>query len=160
VDILYTMATPEVEYTNIFQIVKEVPERFGIRRICLYGCKDPSIHTPETHTATDHVTELSVCRSCGNRFKRHRRLANIWYTDFEGIVLAGMPSCFENFIYHCLKCDGPVHRVYREMDGKTPVDSLSFSIRGVTDIKRYQRTFYECQSCGHGGETEKDHWMG
>jgi DNA-directed RNA polymerase subunit RPC12/RpoP len=91
------------------------------------------------------------CSDCGQSFVREYKSGNVWYTDSRqsGKVLRGLPNCFERYVYTCAACDGEVTRRYADMDGTTPVTSLSSSWE--EEPKRYvrhYRTFFGCASCG------------
>lgn len=101
------------------------------------------------------------CTQCKKVFTLERKDRNVWYTEKIGEqehrVLAGIPSCFESYVYHCAHCvHGYVRRQHTEKDGVTPARSLGWSAK---DGKNY-RTFYTCGSCGDRIELEHyDNWF-
>lgn len=104
----------------------------------------------------NHVTTDYECRGCRRKFFVHAKSGNIWVTDEASKVLKGIPTCFETFIYTCVKCGGNVERKYTAKDGVSDVKGLcSRNING-TWVKEYC-TFYRCVTCGHGGEVDSDY---
>ena len=146
----------------------------------------------ETSHQGHHKTQLCLCGCCGRRFSRHsvtiHGISNVWYTAsrydvwiFGGkhnakpeshvAVMYGMPSCYESYVYHCAKCDGPVSRQYHQLDKDEPFPEpkpdengivigviISTIARDGTVTRRY-RTKYACEECGHGGYTDRDYWF-
>ena len=90
----------------------------------------------------NHVSKLCICVSCGFTFTVEEKSGNVWITK-DGRVLAGMPNCFESYIYTCAFCGGSVARKHTKLDGITDVQSLLTT----KDGPQY-RTFYRCQACG------------
>lgn len=92
----------------------------------------------------NHVTSLYTC-SCGLKFERHHRYYNFWYARHDtGELLRGVPSCFEDFIYHCIVCGGLVKREHLKSR--------------VVDNKVFPRVEFRCEACGHGGEVESQYY--
>ena len=89
----------------------------------------------------NHKWESSVCSSCQFAFIVESKRGNTWITK-DSKVLAGLPNCFEDYIYTCAHCNGNVVRKYTVEDGCTVATSLLID----KDGPKY-RTFYLCQSC-------------
>ncbi len=107
----------------------------------------------------NHVWERLVCRSCSATTCRETKGGNVWYTETNpetkrNVVLAGVPSCFEDYELTCARCEGSVLRKYLDRDGS---EAQCLSTNMLTGEKSYT-THYECQSCGHGGQTPTDYW--
>ena len=103
----------------------------------------------------NHYWTFCSCNQCHQTFIREIKANNMWYTQ-NSRVLAGIPNCFEDYTYTCAKCSGPVNRHYTKLNGEK-TDTLCEEIVNGKTIKKY-KTFYYCQSCGYGGETEKDYY--
>ena len=155
---------------NLFNIVSDVPldEKPEDTPKCPYCDSEHLTKEDEITTLLgwlgkvnpNHIWNYYFCIECKQRFIREIKESNVWYTDKRGPghVLKGMPSCFENYIYHCAKCGEEVHRYTTKLDGVTP--STGFGVATNSDgimVKQY-RVFYKCASCGHGGEVATDHW--
>ncbi len=110
-------------------------------------------------------TEMK-CKGCKVGFTREEKSGNVWYTDAENVVLMGIPTCFESYIYHCVVCGGPVKRKYKALDGGDlptfdvtggrKAQILSTKIEAGKSVNQY-RVFYICDDCGHGGEVDNDY---
>jgi DNA-directed RNA polymerase subunit RPC12/RpoP len=95
------------------------------------------------------------CRACKLSFTREVKGNNVWYTKQIGegghhgiaLVIKGMPSCFELYIYTCTKCGSRVQRTRTKMDGITPTEVLSTRLVDGKTVREY-RTFYACGGCG------------
>lgn len=110
----------------------------------------------------NHWWEAYNCSACGQSFTRETKSGNVWYTAghrADGVVLAGLPSCFEHYEYRCARCpNGSVTVRHTELDGQTPTVSLSITL-GPGGGRHY-RTFYACETCGAEEESQEDHWYG
>lgn len=116
--------------------------------------------------ANHHWTE-SNCQKCGLTYcyeyfdaSGHRGTPrNVWFTrvqDKQNHVLLGMPSCYEDYVYDCAGCGGPVVRENVSLDGK-PTNVLVVSNEGGQWTRQY-RTFYRCTACKKAVETPADYW--
>jgi len=107
----------------------------------------------------NHWHTYCVCLACNERFCRESKgPRNVWYTQKDGTVLEGVPCCFESYKYKCLKCGGVVERYYTDLEGKPVVFTTISNVDGEW-VKQY-KTFYRCNDCGYGGETEEDYYEG
>lgn len=130
---------------------------------------------------TNHEWHPYQCNDCNQSFTLEEKSLNSWITKTEKvllspsemidsaidngipfpikknitIILEGVASCFEDYIYQCVKCDGEVTRKY--IDKKTNKPSLVLGKDLKTGEKSYI-TLYTCDKCGHGGETEEDYY--
>lgn len=135
---------------KISEIVKDRPckENYGDPVVCPQCGGTPKYQGGEETSLGDiaggdinHKTDIYIC-GCGLEFTRHSRRFNIWYArKGTGELLRGVPSCFENFLYHCQRCDGLVERNYRSSSGH-----------------RNDMPVFVCQKCGHGGDTEIEYF--
>ena len=89
----------------------------------------------------NHTWDYCTCNACQFQFMVERKSGNTWITK-DKKVLAGLPNCFEDYIYTCVHCNGNVVRKHTAMNGETVVGSLLTTREG----KQY-RTFYLCASC-------------
>lgn len=92
--------------------------------------------------------------SCGSRFIREYKEENVWYTR-DTYVLKGKPSCFETYIYSCIRCSRPVFRTHLKLDGSPTDGFLRTSNVDGRWVKQYT-THYTCSDCGHGGLVEDE----
>ena len=89
----------------------------------------------------NHRWLYCTCNSCQFQFTVEHKSDNVWVTK-DKKVLAGLPSCFEDYIYTCATCNGNVVRRHTAMDGETVVRSLYTNQEGPQ-----YRTFYLCLYC-------------
>jgi hypothetical protein len=95
----------------------------------------------------------SICNGCGGAFTREYKRGidgdNVWYTRKDGLLLRGVPNCFENYTYTCADedCGGKVTREHTALDGETAVTILSNRKEDDGVWRRQYRTFYECSGC-------------
>ena len=94
----------------------------------------------------NHVWETASCKSCGYGFTVEHKSGNTWITK-DGVVMAGLPNCFEQYSYTCCHCGAAVRRRHTELDGKTPAKTLLSTLLEVNGVVRQYRTFYECDGC-------------
>lgn len=88
------------------------------------------------------------CNDCSKVFNKEIANGNVWYTDKEGTVLLGIPSCcFESYNLDCSYCDGhgTVKRIYYKLDGITPFTTGCV----IYDFKTgpQQIEAYKCSKC-------------
>jgi hypothetical protein len=106
----------------------------------------------------NHVWTKCSCKSCWNSFVHEHRHNNVWYTS-QGKILAGIPSCFESYIYTCSSCGGNVHRHYRELDGITKTNGFLKTAYDENDIwTKYYKVFFECENCKKSAESSIEYW--
>ena len=132
-------------------------------RSCPY-CQSVSITGHGTSTTligggpnVNHEWTSYDCQDCGKPFTHETKYKNVWYTDghhmgpgtlSKGIVLRGVPGCFENYIYPCRNgCGHTVLRVYFNKKTKQEATLLSKQWDGEKYIKDYD-TFFACEECG------------
>lgn len=102
----------------------------------------------------NHHHWLYVCDDCKECFYRESSSGVVWYTHPTNLkILNGLPNCFENYVYTCVKCNGNIRRVNTDMDGVNEVLWLSYSEKG----KEF-RTFWDCVNCGRLGETDYQYY--
>jgi hypothetical protein len=171
---------------DLFEIVRERPtvELPDGRPRCPFGgchypfgAAGPEVEKPKkpilgTEWRGSHQTVYCRCPCCERKFERHVVGTNVWYTftqDGRSVVVNGMPSCHESYVYHCAKCDGPVSRQYHQFDKDEPFPkpepdengiAISVLIDRIVDgkwVPEY-RIKYACEACGHGGYTDTAHW--
>jgi uncharacterized protein with PIN domain len=93
----------------------------------------------------NHHTIHATCLSCNKDFWKEYQHANVWYSEplgEEKLLLKGLPSCFEDWVYTC-ECGGHIRRSHKEMDGVTEAKILTLGGIGKTF-----RVFWTCDSCG------------
>ncbi len=95
----------------------------------------------------NHTWKSCYCNKCGLSFVRETKYGNVWYTDEYNNVLAGIPNCFENYIYTHKGCDGNVNKNYTQLDGITNVMTLHSSVAEDGSLQDEYRTFYHCDKC-------------
>ncbi len=78
----------------------------------------------------------------------------VWVTS-KGIVLKGVPQCFEVYQYTCPKdgCGGKVNRSHQGLDGK-PTRGLACT----TDRGDLYRIRFDCDTCDHGGFAKRGYY--
>lgn len=109
---------------------------------------------------TNHVWTDYSCNDCGRPFVRETKSGNVWYTTSrtEGIVLRGIPACFERYQYTCASCGGRVTRRYMRLDGVTKATSLGWRQNDQGSWVKDYRTFFDCNHCGKSTEVREDYW--
>lgn len=99
------------------------------------------------------------CRACGKTFMQETCCGNVWFTQGErdGVVIAGVASCFESYVYPCT-CGGQIKRRYTNLGGTGHPSALGtrWDEQEEKWIKDY-RTFYQCASCGYDEEVQSDY---
>jgi len=155
----------------LFKIVADRPTDDEPTDAACPCCRSESVRQEgETSTSVgcfpgedpNHHRVQCWCEKCGQSFTKEWKYKNVWYTS-GGKVLRGMPSCFESYVYRCLKCDGDVRREYTELDGETKAVNLmavNEGKRGRQKWVRKYRTFYSCSGCGKRTEVEDEYWLG
>lgn len=96
----------------------------------------------------NHYWNERECAACGLHYVREYCKGNVWYTLDSTSLLAGVPSCFEDYQHTCSHCGGAVKRDY--IDKKT-----GQSARILTNEKRADGTWvsgqypvFVCAGCG------------
>lgn len=108
--------------------------------------------------ADNHIWWNGRCRECHAVFAVESKGTNYWVVR-DGLVLAGLPNCFENYWLTCATCIGRVRREYTALDGRTPVTALHTTIGEGKHIKHY-RTFWTCEGdCKWRLETAEDYYQ-
>ena len=105
----------------------------------------------------NHTWEGVTCSSCHIKVTRETKSGNVWYTK-DRVVLAGVPSCYETYVYPC-KCGGKITRTYTDLEGSNTVRGLSMVWKDGGYVPQY-RIFYECDSCNIKIEVNRDSWGG
>jgi hypothetical protein len=105
----------------------------------------------------NHYWHEKTCNECRKFYIVEKKEHNIWITDRQHKVLAGLPSCFESYIYECKLCGGEVHRHYTSLEGK-PTTALGWNYLETGEPQKLFRTFFECQSCHTKIETKNDYY--
>lgn len=154
---------------KLFELVKERPSPSLTRdeTICPF-CNSHNVKINE-HWETlvggdpdpNHHWKSSTCNDCKEDFTHEYKYNNVWYTK-KGKILKGIPSCFENYIYTCNKCDGDVIRKYTKLDGSDlqGADGIVLTITTTMDgkwIKQF-RIFYVCQKCNSSIEVPDEYY--
>ena len=118
----------------------------------------------------NHTWTGCFCKVCEKSFTRETKSGNVWYTRegevkdagggimyHERLLVKGIPSCFEAYVYGC-RCGGKITRRQTEMDGKAPTNgSCTYSIKDGVSTAQF-RTFYSCDKCGKTIEPDFEHW--
>lgn len=153
---------------NLFDIIKERPlaedpEGDGSCPYC--GSTETELLGEETtllgwtgSVNPNHRRQTRSCKGCSRGFTREIRGVNVWYTEHPRVILRGVPSCFEDYVYTCIKCGAAVRRDHFDLQGN-PAKFLSSRLVGDEWVRGYT-TRYACTQCGHGGETAEDYWDG
>jgi hypothetical protein len=134
--------------------------------VCPY-CHSKKHTYSQSHTQTlvggtpdpNHHTLICFCSFCAKKFVMEYKHANVWYSEqMPGSkdlkLLAGIPNCFEDWVYTCSYCNGNVRREFRELDG-VKIKSMGRKVFP----KRDYRTFFCCESCKREEESETDHMV-
>ena len=133
-----------------------------------YGSSTTLLGYPSGSPNPNHCWTTMKCDNCHLEFTREEKYDNVWYTNKKNIILKGIPSCFESYVYHCIECGGHVRREYKGLDGNAlpsfgpdekRMEILSTKIEAGKSVKQY-RTFYYCEKCHHGGEVVDDYYEG
>jgi len=154
----------------LFDIVKQRPnKKLNLNNATCPFCKSKDYINLESITTLlgwsgktnpNHQWHWRKCSDCNKIYVVEEKENNIWIVDIETKkVMDGMPSCFEDYLYTCSKCNGDVYRFYTSLKGDKKVKSLSES--WDEKLKKYikhYRIFFECKNCGVKVETEKCHW--
>lgn len=167
---------------SIFDIVKERPlpgmtDAQIAEPVRCPMCSSTNTHKLCVEIRTQHYFRYTDCLDCEQKFTRHEvqravllhdrgrvvsGLWNVWFTrrvDGQEVVLAGMPSCMESFVYHCARCDGPVKRLHLKLDKDEPVEGGILSGRFEDGrFTPHYRTRYDCESCKHGDLVLRNYW--
>lgn len=113
----------------------------------------------------NHEWSGCTCRACGLEFCFEERVGNAWYTagrhhhDGPRVLLRGVPSCFEPYVYHCARCPaGLVYREYRRLDTGEIVTTIGYTIRADGQAyDRDHRIVFVCEGCGRETETDDEY---
>ena len=108
----------------------------------------------------NHKWRSVVCKECGGSYCIESTYANVWVTigldtpidgqpeaesQKERLVVRGLPSCMEDYVYHCAKCDGGlVRREYWQLYTDKPLEGSCLSVHH--GVKQYRPTFH-CDKC-------------
>lgn len=103
----------------------------------------------------NHHWRYHICNDCNKQFTVEHRDQNFWIVN-NNEILMGIPTCHEDYVYHCSQCDsGKVRRRYTELDGESEVRILSYAGNGY----RYFRVFFECDGCGAKVESINEYYQ-
>lgn len=105
----------------------------------------------------NHRWNKIICGDCGKTCIRERKTNNEWYTA-DSVVLAGLPTCFDSYVYKC-KCGGVITRKYFKLDSDEDARSLGSINLGNGVWQKQYRTVFVCDKCGQH-EMEEEHWKG
>lgn len=109
----------------------------------------------------NHRWTKCYCNECERKFVRESKGPDsVWYVDEDKKVLKGIPTCFEHYIYQCIKCGGEVEREYIDTKTGKKAKSLSQGLNEKGEWVKLYRTEYRCKGCGHGGKVEDDYYKG
>ena len=104
----------------------------------------------------NHVQTTCICNACRMDFTQEHIHFNTWYTDSHGHVLAGIPTCFENYLYTCRYCGGTVSRNTIDLDGNPAVSLTSRKTEsGWMQEYRYR---FKCEECSREVICEQGHY--
>jgi len=148
-------------YNAFLDIVKERPDKsLKIKKpFCPY-CnsrdleKKDHIQTLVAQEEYNHHWVHFYCNNCREIFHMEYLGKNIWYT-VNGKILRGIPTCFESYIYTCLKCGKDVKR--HHIDKVTGQNAYILSTNLETGEKSY-RTEFGCNNCNTSVESENDYY--
>jgi len=151
-------------WNTFLALVKERPDKsLKINKYKCPFCESKKI-TKSGSTTTlvggrgdaNHVWTSCSCQICKKSFIHEHINNNTWYTC-EQKIIAGIPSCFENYIYTCAYCNGKIERHYLELDSDNEANFLSSrEIDGVW--KNEYRIVFKCNNCLESIESNIDHW--
>jgi hypothetical protein len=112
----------------------------------------------------NHTWASFECLACSLRFTRETKQGNVWYTGGRetGVVVRGMPSCFERYTYACHcggrissrcldRASGAVATIVtwsNEEDGEDLITTPSFVV------------FMSCDRCGKYEQCIEEYWLG
>lgn len=150
---------------ELYNIVTQRPDSSLDKKVlaqtCPY-CESTNISADSiSHTLiggdpdSNHYWNRLQCTSCKRRFTVEWKYNNVWLVSDDDHVLAGIPSCFEHYVYTC-NCGGDVTRTYTKLDGISPVQALQISYENGECIRGY-RIFYACDTCDANVETPEDY---
>jgi hypothetical protein len=80
---------------------------------------------------------------------------NVWHVDSNNHVIAGIPSCFESYVYTCSECGGDVKRHFFDKDTRNTAKCLSQKIGG----ERYYDIYFICEDCKVEEKCSNDHYI-
>lgn len=152
------------ELMDLFDIVKERPITEQVKDAASCPrCRSSEVTLGQESISMDHHRRELLCQACGFMairewvVDRFRGTENVWYT-MGMVILRGLPSCYERFVYACIKCDGAIAGKKFAKDSDELVEFCSVQIGGPKNGEKNYRNVYRCDGCGHGGETIHDHW--
>ena len=79
------------------------------------------------------------CTGCAGELRLEQCRGNAWIVREEvgrRVLVAGVPSCHEDYVYTCRWCGGPVHR------RRTMFGPASFACRGCSGAVESAETYY------------------
>jgi len=123
----------------------------------------------EKHPEQDpnHKWRYVECRECHEHYTIESKYANVWVTigletpirahldnepPKERLVVRGLPSCYESYVYDCALCHGGhVRREYYKLHEDVPLHAPNDKYRMLTTIpakggKQYRATWV-CDKC-------------
>jgi DNA-directed RNA polymerase subunit RPC12/RpoP len=103
----------------------------------------------------NHVWIDTTCRDCHKSFTIESKGGNTWVTGDDGLILQGIPSCFESYIYTCSKCGGNVKR--QNIDDQGRITGGAWKMEGGKAVKMF-KTIFKCESCHEEVESEQEHY--
>lgn len=88
----------------------------------------------------NHRTDYHYCED-RHEFQRHAKSDNEWICHSNGLLILGVPNCFEPFIYHCAACGGQVMRK-----------------ASTTYVGNQRHSTWTCSACHRTLETDFEYW--
>lgn len=149
---------------NLFEIIKNRPLVADPKSCPSCDSEDIELYNHEQTTVggigedRNHHWYHYACNKCKGGFTTECKMGNFWQTvpTKPPRVLRGVSSCWEPYEYQCIKCEGPVHRSHRDVEGN-PTKCLCETWQEDGRVVKTYVTHYECQLCGHGGRVDSEY---
>ncbi len=152
---------------NFLRLVKERHDpNLTKKHVCPYcgskNVKDMGTSTTLLVGPRNHFHTECTCRSCGKQFNhhwkeqgKHWKTGEVqrvhWYLDRKTRkVLAGIPGCYEPYVWTCKHCGGDVR--LETLSGGTGIIT-----RLPGDPPKYEWRF-KCQGCGRSAKSMESGW--
>jgi hypothetical protein len=123
------MDQPYTILPAFFALVRDRPDPgLSVLTARCPACDSDDLLRLVTHTRTplpcDELDELTPddpnhhwfrlrCTACARELLLEQCRGNAWVVRYEygcRVLMAGVPSCHEDYVYTCRRCGGPVHR--------------------------------------------------
>lgn len=142
---------------EFLELVTERPDEtlIGKKIFCPY-CGTEDVQTFGTRSTLvgyvgvdrNHTHTECKCSMCEKEFTWETKgFDRIWVTDPNGKVLAGIPYCFERYIYTCKHCCGDVELHHLDNETHEPAKCLSWKLNDEGRKADFYNKFV-CKSCG------------